>query len=611
MRPGADGLSQHDWVDQSLVEKVWHDLNQAVSREQVHHVVANIALQYRDAPVQAFVPILVHRQAIDQLRPSPTVKKTAAANLAPAINGQRRDNLSAAAPNNKRKNGLNTMKKLSRLLHLSILLTLLAACSGTAVQTSTSSSVVEAVAATAVPVTISYDSEDLETAVDSTAATSISLAGDTISVAGDGAVVNGSSVTITAAGTYTLSGTLNNGQIIVETNDEDPVVLILNGVNITNATSAPIHVSNADKVVITLAEGTENVVTDGDSYLLAGAAATDAASAEPNATIFSKADLTINGSGSLTVNANYNNGIVSKDDLKIVSGAITVNAVNDGIKGRDSIAVKDGTITIDAGGDGMQANNDEDAEQGYIVIEGGTLTINAELDGMQAETSLQISGGELNITTNSEKGLKATADVTVTGGTIAINSADDALHSNGTMTISGGTFTLASSDDGMHADGTLTIHDGTIAVQSSYEGLEATDVIVNGGTIDIVSSDDGLNGAGGSDTTTSESTNGFGMDNFSSSQGSITINGGTVTIAAAGSGNGDGLDANGPLTITGGDTVIKTPSSYRDYSDIDYDTAFSLTGGNVRILNADGTYTQVTDSYVSQGPGGGGRPGRP
>jgi len=617
VRPGADGLSQHDWVDQSLVEKVWHDLNQAVPREQVHHVVANIALQYRDAPVQAFVPILVHRQAIDQLRPSPTVKKTAAANLAPASKGQRRDNLTVAAPiNNKRKNGLNTMKKLSRLLHLSILLTLLAACSGTAVQTSstttsTSSSVVEAVAATAVPVTISYDSEDLETAVDSTAATSISLAGDTISVAGDGAVVNGSSVTITAAGTYTLSGTLNNGQIFVETDDEDPVVLILNGINITNTTSAPIYVSNADKVVITLAEGTENVVTDGDSYLFAGAAATDAASAEPNATIFSKADLTINGSGSLTVNANYNNGIVSKDDLKIVSGAITVTAVNDGIKGRDSIAVKDGTITINAGGDGLQANNDEDAEQGYIVIEGGTITINAELDGIQAETSLQISGGEINITTNSEKGLKATVDVTVTGGTIAINSADDALHSNGTMTISGGTFTLASSDDGMHADGTLTINDGTIVVQSSYEGLEATDVIVNGGTIDIVSSDDGLNGAGGSDTTTSESTNGFGMDNFSSSQGSITINGGTVTIAAAGSGNGDGLDANGPLTITGGDTVIKTPSSYRDYSDIDYDTAFSLTGGSVRILNADGTYTQVTDSYVSQGPGGGGRPGRP
>ena len=104
----------------------------------------------------------------------------------------------------------------------------------------------------------------------------------------------------------------------------------------------------------------------------------------------------------------------------------------------------------------------------------------------------------------------------------------------------------------------------------------------------------------------------FQRDNFSSSQGSITINGGTITIAAAGSGNGDGLDANGTITVSGGDTVVKTPASYRDYSDIDYDTSFSMTGGSVRILSANGTYTEVTNNYAAQGPGGGGgRPGRP
>lgn len=610
-----DGLSPQDGVDQSLVEKVWHDLNQAVPREQVQRVVAQLALRYRDAPVQAFVPILIHRQALDQLKPPPTVKQTPATDLVPANNGLRRGKVPVAEPtNHKHKNGLKTMKKLSRLLHLSILITLLAACSGTAVEstttTSTSSttavtSVVDEVVATAVPVTISYDSEDLETAVDSTTATTISLEGDAISVAGAGAVVNGSSVTITAAGTYTLSGTLNNGQIIVETADADPVVLILNGVDITYATSAPIFVSNAEKVVITLAEGTENVVTDGSSYVFA-----DAQTDEPNAAIFSKDDLTINGSGSLTVNANYNNGIVSKDDLKIISSNITVNAVNDGIKGRDSIAVKDATITINAGGDGMQANNDEDAAKGYIAIESGTITITATMDGIQAETSLQIGSGTITITTASGKGLKAVTDLQVNGGTIAINSADDAVHSNGTMTINGGYFTLATGDDGMHADETLTINEGTIAILNSYEGLEATNVIVNGGTVDIVASDDGINGAGGNDTSASGSTGGFARDNFSSSQGTITINGGTITIAAAGSGNGDGLDANGTITVTGGDTVVQTPSSYRDYSDIDYDTEFSMTGGRVRILSANGTYTEVTDSYVSQGPGGG-RPGRP
>jgi hypothetical protein len=159
----------------------------------------------------------------------------------------------------------------------------------------------------------------------------------------------------------------------------------------------------------------------------------------------------------------------------------------------------------------------------------------------------------------------------------------------------------------MHADGTLTINDGTIDIQKSYEGLEATDVIVNGGTIDIVASDDGINGAGGNDSSASSSANGFPQDNFRSSQGTITINGGTITIAAAGSGNGDGLDANGTITVSGGDTVIKTPSSYRDYSDIDYDTSFSLTGGSVRILDASGNYTKVTESNVSNNAGGRGR----
>ena len=613
----ANALSQHDGVDKSLVEKVWHDLNKEVPREQVHRVVAQIALKYQDAPVQAFVPILIHRQAMDQLRPAPKINNLSATDLVPANPGQRRDTITAAKPiNHKPKNGLIKMKKLSRLLHLSILITLLAACSGTAAETVTNTSsssttavaaVVDEVVATAVPVAISYDSADLETSVDSATTTTLSLEGDAVSVVGEGATVNGSSVTITAAGTYTLSGTLNNGQIIVETADADPVLLILNGVDITYATSAPIYVSNAEKVVITLAEGTENVVTDGSSYVFA-----DAETTEPNAAIFSKDDLTINGSGSLTVNANYNNGITSKDDLKLISSNITVNAVNDGIKGRDSIAVKDASLTINAGGDGMQANNDEDAEKGYIAIESGTITINATEDGIQAETSLQIGSGDISITTASGKGLKAVADLQVNGGTISINSADDALHSNGTMTINGGVFTLATSDDGMHADATLTINDGTIAILNSYEGLEATNVTVNGGTIDIVASDDGINGAGGNETSSSASTSG-GRDNFSSSQGSITINGGTITIAAAGSGNGDGLDANGTITVTGGDTVVKTPSSYRDYSDIDYDTSFSMTGGRVRILNADGTYTEVTDSYVAQGPGGGGggRPGRP
>jgi hypothetical protein len=170
--------------------------------------------------------------------------------------------------------------------------------------------------------------------------------------------------------------------------------LILDGATLTCADNAPIYVVQADKVVITLADGSTNVVSDGATYN-AEAVAAD----EPDAAIFSKADLTLNGGGALVVNATYNHGIVSKDDLKITGGTITVNAVNDGVKGRDSVAVKDGALTINAGGDGLQANNDEDAEKGVIAIEGGVLVITAGQDAVQAETQLQVSGGELTLTT--------------------------------------------------------------------------------------------------------------------------------------------------------------------------------------------------------------------
>jgi hypothetical protein len=241
-------------------------------------------------------------------------------------------------------------------------------------------------------ISVVYDSDDLDSSLNSAGMSYIALEGDSITLDGSGAVVEGSTVTITSAGTYSISGTLNDGQIKVDTQDKEVVKLVLNGVDIACSTSAPTYIISAEKTVITLAEGTDNRITDGDSYVFE-----DAASDEPNAAIFSHDDLTINGDGSLTVEANYNNGIQSKDDLKIISGNINVSAINDGIKGRDSIAVRDGNITVNAGGDGLQSTNDGDAEKGYIAIEAGTLNITAGLDGMQAETNLAISGGNITI----------------------------------------------------------------------------------------------------------------------------------------------------------------------------------------------------------------------
>ena len=174
--------------------------------------------------------------------------------------------------------------------------------------------------ATAVPVNVEFKDEDLETSENSADLTIITLDGSAINVAGEESVVNGSNLTVTAAGTYQISGTLNDGQIIVDTKDAENVTLILDGVNITSSNSAPIFIANAEKVILTLAPGSQNIVTDGNTYTNLDEGG------EPNAAIFSKDDLTINGEGALTVNANYNNGIASKDDLKITSGAITVNA---------------------------------------------------------------------------------------------------------------------------------------------------------------------------------------------------------------------------------------------------------------------------------------------
>lgn len=515
------------------------------------------------------------------------------------------------------------MKRITALLLLVTLIFALTACSGDAVESTDivsasqpSTGYVEASGTagnapqnsetTSSPISVEYDRDDLDSSVSDSDMSYIKLEGDSITFEGSGATVNGNIVTITSAGMYSISGTLNDGQIIVDTEDKETVELVLNGADITYSTSAPIYVSNAEKTVITLADGTENYVTDGASYIFA-----DAESDEPNAAIFSKDDLTINGNGSLTVNANYNNGIASKDDLKITGGSITVNAVNDGIKGRDSITVKDGMITVNAGGDGMQANNnDEDAEKGYVAIEGGTLDITADLDGIQAETNLLVSGGDIAITSGggsveasssgggfggrgmggnpnktdeSAKGLKAGVDLTITGGEIQISSLDDALHSNVRITINGGDILLASGDDGVHADDVLTINGGVLNITQSYEGLESVIITINDGTIHLVASDDGINASSGNGGAAAGGMLGRGPGIFESGDNYLYVNGGYIAIDA----NGDGIDSNGSIDMTGGMVIVNGPTANNNGA-LDYLGAFNITGGFIVAVGSSG-----------------------
>ncbi len=410
-------------------------------------------------------------------------------------------------------------------------------------------------------------------------AVQIVLNGSSATVSAAGATAEGGTVTVSAAGTYVLSGTLSDGQVVVNTTETGMVRLILNGVDITSSSSAPIYIKKADKAMLVLADNTTNKLKDGSSYVY-----DDAAEEEPNAAVFSKSNLTVYGNGSLAVEARFNDGITSKDGLVISSGTLAVSAKDDGIRGKDYLIVKDGRITVNSSGDGLKSDNENDASLGYVLIENGTLTVTAGGDALSAQTDVLIKNGELTLTagggsgsyvsesSTSSKGVKAVASLIVDGGTLTVNSADDALHSNGSVTINGGDFTLSTGDDGVHADADLTVNGGEINVAKSYEGLESRTVLtVNAGTVYVVSSDDGFNVAGGVDGSGWPGGPPGGFDDGGDYY--LYINGGYIMVNA----NGDGLDSNGSITMTGGVVIVNGPTA-NDNGALDH-SSFKLTGG--------------------------------
>ena len=280
---------------------------------------------------------------------------------------------------------------------------------------------------------------------DTSGATVITLTGDGATISGKGAYTVDGNVVITNAGYYVVSGTLTDGYISVDAYNSSKVFIMLDGAEINCSDDACIRVDQAEKVFLTLAEGSQNTLSSGSSYC------TEALNDGTDGAIYAHDDLTINGSGSLTVTAQYRHGIAAKDDLVITGGTITVTAEADAIHANDSLRIKEATITADAGDDGLVTSNEE--ENGYFYIESGTLDITAS---------------------------------------------DDAIHTTGDITFAGGSVTIDAGDDGVHSDSNIYIQGGTILIEDCYEGIEALNIDVSGGDVTVYPQDDGLNANGGS-----------------------------------------------------------------------------------------------------------------
>lgn len=420
-----------------------------------------------------------------------------------------------------------------------------------------------------------YDKEDMDAVWSESTSTMIQCDGKSVSITGNGATADGTTVKITEAGDYVFSGSLEEGQIQIDADKEDMVHIILNGLTASSSSGAVIEGIQNEKMILTLAEGTTNTLSDASDYGFE-----EGDEGEPNACIFSKDDISVNGSGTLIVNGSYQDGIRSKDDLKVVSGTLKVTAVRHGLKGKDSVSVREGSLTIQAGEDGIKADNDTDEGKGFVVLDGGTFAVTAGQDGIQAETILQVNGGSGSISTGGgsvdtlyeARGLKAGKALYLKGGTFVIDSSDDSIHSNGDVEIIGGDYEMASGDDGIHADNQLLVLGGNLRILKSYEGMEGLNVTIQDGDIQVTASDDGINSAGGSDTRMAgrPGQNGF----AEGSDASIRISGGEILVKAS----GDGIDSNGDFYMEGGRVTVEGPEDSGNGA-LDYDGTAEIIGG--------------------------------
>lgn len=526
------------------------------------------------------------------------------------------------------------LKLIVTLAILSAVVCTLAACKSQGRQNNTEPLIISTTQATTV-----YTTAPAVTEIDDDIPqidTYIILDDEKTTINGTGATFERGILTIKEGGAYQLEGSLSDGKIVINSNNETKKVkLVLSGVNITCSTDAPLFVEKSpDETVLILKSGTDNIFSDTARTIPEGIAE------YATATIYSKDDLQLEGSGNLTVNGNFGKGIFSKKDIDIRGGSITVNALDDGIRGKNSVEIEAGTLNITCGGDGVRTNAREKEDKGNIDINGGTLTINSELDAIQATGSLTVTGGTVNAVsgggatgestdyrqqemlpfmmgknpessryeesesdTPSTKGIKADKAIYLQGGTLVLDCLDDSVHAP-EIIITKGDLTLSSDDDGIHADEALTVNGGKVNILKSYEGIEGRTININDGEITLISSDDGLNAAAKETAETTEASpesRSFsgrpggpgGMMDYDSTC-SVTMTGGFVLINA----QGDGIDSNGSVNMSGGKMIVFGPTMGANGA-LDYGGSFTVSGGTVFACGAMGMAQSVTGDGVS------------
>lgn len=526
-----------------------------------------------------------------------------------------------------------------------LLLSVLSGCGNT---TETESGSENSVTSSASDTTTSnselFTNRDYQTDYEESESVSIQLNGTSASCDSNSVTVSGSTVTITEEGTYLLSGELEDGSIVINVPDSAKVHLVLNGVQINSETSAALYVLTGDKVFITLSENTENTLSNGGTFTAIDDNNIDGA-------VFSKQDLTFNGSGSLTVTSPCGHGIVCKDDLVFTGGTYTISAANHGLDANDSVRIDNATLNITAGKDGIHAENNDDAELGFFYMESGALKIEAEGDGVSAAGYLQMEDGTVDITAGggSENGEKKSSDTygqfmgtppsgtPPTGGqnpnggeqttvqpeqqtdskAMEVSSAkkNDSTKKTDSNTDSGDSDTTddsSTSMKGLKSDGAILLNGGTVTVNSADDSIHSNDsVTINGGTYTFATGDDGIHGnnaltVNDGAITITESYEGLEATN-------LTINGGTIDLTAS----DDGLNAaggtdesgvtggrdgqfeggkggmstsTGSMTITGGEIKINASGD-----GIDSNGTLSITGGSIQITGANVGDTSILD----------------